>query len=163
MHRTTFFWRRLWCVFLIYESGLIVSVWFKLPLHSHSSIDILRLYESEYFFPSHIIDLDYWTFLAWNKKISVTLYCIILLNFNGIFVLLESHSIFSNNTPLFEILMHSWLIPIGLLSRRCIRYKFFLFHFREPVWILNICQIQKKRSLTLADWMKILFWQLLHT
>ena len=55
------------------------------------------------------------------------------------------------------------MIPNRFMSLRVIWNLSLLFHFRNPVWILNICKIHKTPSLTLEYGMKILMLQLLHT
>ena len=69
----------------------------------------------------------------------------------------------SNNTSLFAVLFHGKRIPNGSILFRWRSNTYVLINFWKPLWILNICKMQKTLSLPAASWMTMVFLQLRHT
>ena len=66
----------------------------------------------------------------------------------------------SNNSSLFEILVHDTQISNGFIYFRWRSNTFLSLHFCKPVWILNMCKIQKTFSLPSSARVGIVFLQL---
>ena len=130
---------------------------FQLLLHSDLSFDIFFVYLSKDIFHPYIIHPDNWTFVAWNQRVfghallhhHLESRCHIFPDM--------SHSIFSNNSSFFAILMQGLLISNEFIFFRWRSYTFFLPNFRKPVCILNMCKIQKTFYLPSEDRMRIVF------
>ena len=91
------------------------------------------------------------------------LLCFIASSFwNSMLYLLQLRAIIycSNNTSLLAILIHVTPISNGFIFLRWRSCTFVLLNFHKPVWILNMCKIQKTIYLPSADWMRTVFWQL---
>ena len=86
----------------------------------------------------NFIALSFWTSLSYFSQLRAILYC-------------------SNISSFFDIFMHGSWIPNEFIFFRRKSNIFVLLHFRIPVWILNMCKMQKT-SLCLQNLKWQYFW-----
>ena len=158
------FFRRLGCTFLFF-----VSVLFSLFSISTSSalcflnwsflIASIKRHVSSIYNPSRILNVR----CTKSKNIRLRFIASSSRTSMPYLSLLRSIIYCSNNSSLFAN-FNAWFTNIKWIRfLRCMSYTFVLLNFRKPVWILNMCNIQKIFYLPSADRMRIFLWQVQHT